>query len=172
MGRCHSGCSSSSITVKSAHFYTKRWYFVLHVARCVIISPFFLFSLSQSVWHHFLASLLPSPSLLFVVFCNAHMVAHHTIFFVCLFFDIPPPLLCPLSFSSFLSFLVSLSVMAYQDGFYGAADLYVSIPLSPLLPHRSPTFSSSCLWVFFFHVWNGTDQTHRDVYFWVFFVVF
>lgn len=38
--------------------------------------------------------------------------------------------------------------MAYQDGFYSAADLYVSIPLSPLLPHSSPTFSPSCLWVF------------------------
>lgn len=144
--RCLSSWNNSSITLKSVHLYTKRWYFVLHVARCVIISPFFLFSLSQSVWHRFLTS-LPQSSLLFVVFCNAHMVAHHTIFLFVFFSDFLPPLLYTLSFSFLLSSL-SLSVMAYQDGFYGAADLYVSIPLSPLRPHSSPTFSPSCLWVF------------------------
>lgn len=128
------------------HLYTKRWYFVLHVARCVIISPFFLFSLSQSVWHCFSHLSLPQSSPSFVVPCNAHMVAHHTISFVD--FSAIDPLSSLFFFFSFPFSSLSLSVMAYQDGFYGAADLYVSITLSPLLPHSSPTFSPSCLWVF------------------------
>lgn len=102
----------------------------MHVARCVIISPFFLFSLSQS------GTIFPplSPSIVTLVylfiFYNAHMVAHHTIFFSSIFHhhsSVPSPLPSVL-LSSLVS--LSLSVMAYQDGFYGAADLYVSIPLS------------------------------------------
>ncbi len=90
---------------------------------------------------------LPPLSLLFVLLCNAHMVAHHTIFL----FRFPSTFhhssLCPCLSSFPFSSPSSLSVMAYQDGFYGAADLYVSIPRSPLLRHSSPTFSPSCLWV-------------------------
>lgn len=55
--------------------------------------------------------------------------------------------------------------MAYQDGFYGAADLYVSIPA--LTPTASLLTYISLLLPVGFQVWNGTDQTRRDVYFWV-----
>lgn len=85
------------------------------------------------------------------------MVAHHTIFFPFCFIlfvltshhrsffyslSVLPPFSCIICFS--------LSVMAYQDGFYGAADLYVSTPASPPLPPSSPTFPLPlvALWVF------------------------
>lgn len=61
--------------------------------------------------------------------------------------------------------------MAYQDGFYGAADLYVSTPASPPLPPSSPTFPLPLVALLGFQVWNGTDQTRRDVYFWVFWLI-
>lgn len=101
------------------------------------------FTICLALFSHLSLS-LSQLSLLFVIFCNAHMVAHHTILWFC--FDSTPPLLSTSSFSCLLSLSLSrspslyLSVMAYQDGFYGAADLYVSIPLSFLLPHCSPTF--------------------------------
>lgn len=124
--------------------------FFLHVARCVIISPFFLFSLSQSVLHRFLTSLSLNrhSCLSFSAMPTWWRITPSFCLFVC--FYILPPLLCTPFFFFFSSFLVSLSlsVMAYQDGFYGAADLYVSIRLSPLLPHSSLCFPPSCLWDF------------------------
>lgn len=124
----------------------------MHVARCVIISPFFLFSLSQS------GTVFPplSPSIVTLFFnfflqCP-HGGASHPFCFSTFHHRSSVPSSSPffLSFLSRLSLSVSLSlsVMAYQDGFYGAADLYVSIALSPLLPRCSPTFSSSCSLVF------------------------
>lgn len=65
------------------------------------------------------------------------MVAHYTIFCFVWTLHHRSSVLSPFPF---LSLSLSLSVMAYQDGFYSAADLYVSIPLSSLLPHSSPTF--------------------------------
>lgn len=117
----------------------------MHVARYVIISLSFLFYLSQSVWHFF-PHIFSSIVTLFVVLCCGHTVAHH-IYFFCLFRFVPftfhyhYSVLCP--FLPLLS--VSLSVMAYQDGFYGAADLYVSIYLNST---ASLLFSPCCLWVF------------------------
>lgn len=113
---------------------TKRWYFVLHAARCVIISPFFsLFSfticttpfshLSQTS-HCFLQRPHGGASQHFCSF------GHST----------------TISLDSFPCSSLALSVMAYQDGFYSAADLYVSISLSPL--HTLPYVSLLCLSVF------------------------
>lgn len=124
----------------------------------------FSFSLSHSVRHFFSHS---SPSIItHLLFPAIPTWWRNTPSF---WFDSPPPLLCLLFlFSSLLlsRFSLPLSVMAYQDGFYGAADLYVSIPLSSLLPRSWSTFSPGCLWVF--QVWNGKEQAHREVYFWVF----
>lgn len=83
------------------YLYTKRWYFVLHVARCVIISPFFLFSLSHSFWHHFLSSPLPFPrtSLLFSALSTRWRNTP-------LYFPLPPPpffIFLPFHHFSFLS---------------------------------------------------------------------
>lgn len=125
-----SGAEVAIVSLLKSHFWYKEVVFCL--ACCTVCNNLTLFSLLS-----FTICLAPfshlSPSTVTFVFCNAHMVAHHTIYFV---LDIPPPLLCVLS-SPFLSLLslLSLSVMAYQDGFYSAADLYVSIP--PL----SSTFS-------------------------------
>lgn len=67
---------------------------------------------------------------LFLLFCFVSLTFHH----------------CSSLLSPFLPLLsVSLSVMAYQDGFYGAADLYVSIYLYST---ASLLFSPCCLWVF------------------------
>lgn len=84
-------------------------FFFLHVARCVIISPFFLFSLSQSVWHRFLTSLSLNrhSCLLFSAMPTWWRITPFFCLFVC--FYIPPPLLCTPYFSFFPSFLVSLS---------------------------------------------------------------
>lgn len=112
----------------------KRWYFVLHVARCVIISPSFLFSLSQPVWHFFPHIFFSIVALICCFTQRPHGGASHLFFFFCfisLIFHHRSSVLSP--FLPLLS--VSLSVMAYQDGFYGAADLYVSIYISTLLPH-------------------------------------
>lgn len=75
---------------------------------------------------------------------NGHTVAHHTTP-VPFRLSTTTPLCSLLSLCSSplcLSVSLSLSVMAYQDGFYGAADLYVSIPLSSPLSHSSPMFST------------------------------
>lgn len=130
----------------------------MHVARCVIISHFFLFSLFT------ICLALSSHLLLSAVLSNAHTVAHYTLFFFFSFFfpptifflfENPPaaPRTSPPFFSFLLFFspflplplplrpLLSLSVMAYQDGFYSAADLYVSMPPCALsavsLPHST-----------------------------------
>lgn len=92
--------------------------------------------------------------------CPHGGASHHFFVLFGLSTTAPPPLSFLPSFLSFSfppSSLVSLSlsVMAYQDGFYGAADLYVSIPLSllycltssPTFPRPLPPFLAS-LWVF------------------------
>lgn len=110
---------------------------VFYLACCTVCNNITLFSLFSFTICLALFSTTPFPllSLLFVVLCNGHTVAHHTnfLFFFILFltFHHRSSVLSP--FLPFLS--VSLSVMAYQDGFYGAADLYVSIYISTLLPH-------------------------------------
>lgn len=108
---------------------------VFCLACCTVCNNLTLFSLLSftTIWHS-----PPPPPHLFcplVAFlcCSAqrpHGGASHLFCFAFL----------PLTFhhrssvlSPFLPLLsVSLSVMAYQDGFYGAADLYVSISISPL----------------------------------------
>lgn len=112
---------------------------------CVIISPFSFFSLSQSARHSFL-----SPSIITLPCFFPATATRWRITPPLFCFNSPPPLLCapssrsppPTPLSVFLSLFLSLSVMAYQDGFYGAADLYVSIPLSSPLSHSSPMFST------------------------------
>lgn len=112
---------------------------------CVIISPFSFFSLSQSARHSFL-----SPSIITLPCFFPATATRWRITPPLFCFNSPPPLLSapssrsppPPPLSVFLSLFLSLSVMAYQDGFYGAADLYVSIPLSSPLSHSSPMFST------------------------------
>lgn len=89
----------------------EKWYFISHVARvCILIThPFSLLFSAPPHNLYFLPLIYHHPSLLF----------YPSLFF--LSFLSSPPLL-----------LLSLSVM-YQEGFYGAADLYVSIPLSSAL---------------------------------------
>lgn len=139
------------------HLHTKRWYFC--PACCTVcnnLTLLSLFSLSQSVWHRF--PIFP-PSIVTLLCCFLHcphggashhffpfcfvlfvLTSHHRSFFYSL--SVLPPFSCIICFS--------LSVMAYQDGFYGAADLYVSTPASPPLPPSSPTFPLPlvALWVF------------------------
>lgn len=113
----------------------------MHVARCVIISPFFLFSLSHILFGTIFS---PHPSF-FLQLCllfSALSTRWRTtpFYFIFLFFISPPhfvclcpsttALLCPLAFPSPAVACLPLSVMAYQEGFYSAADLYVSMPVS------------------------------------------
>lgn len=110
---------------------------VFCLACCTVCNNLTLFSLLSftTIWHS-----PPPPTSFFVLSslflsCSAqrpHGGASHLFCFV--FSSVSwtfhhrssvlSPFLPPLS--------VSLSVMAYQDGFYGAADLYVSIYISPL----------------------------------------
>lgn len=111
------GCNSS-ITLHSVNtFYTKRWYFFLHVARCVIISPFFLFSLSQSVWHRFLTSLSPfnrHSCLLFSAMPTWWRITpSFFVLFVCFLHSTTA-----LPFPFFPSFLVSLSQCDGLSGWF------------------------------------------------------
>lgn len=126
--------SRSTTQSINSFVYKEVVFFLACCTVCNILTLLSLFSFTICLApfsHLFLQSSLFS-------FCNAHMVAHHTFFFVFVW-SFPPSFLWIL-FSPF-SFLMSLSVMAYQDGFYGAADLYVSMPLS-LLPHITPPYVS------------------------------
>lgn len=121
---------------------TREVVFYLACCTCVYINHPPLFSLLSAPPHnlYFLPLLNHHPSLLF----------YPSLFF--LSFLSSPPLL-----------LLSLSVM-YQEGFYGAADLYVSIPLSPALSLSFSPFPSlrQCVCVCV-----CMDQIHRAVYMWV-----
>lgn len=117
----------------------------MHVARCVIISPFFLFSLSLTFFlapFSHLTPPFPSNSVYCFRLCPHGGAPHHFIlfYFIYILFYSPPHFvclcpsatapLCPLAFPSPAVACLPLSVMAYQEGFYSAADLYVSMPVS------------------------------------------
>lgn len=137
------GCNSSS-TPRFVLLFTKRWYFVLHVARCVIISPFCLFSPSQSFWHRY-PTFLPQLSLFLSL--NAHTVAHHTILFP---FNTPPPLLSALPLCPLPSFLLSLSQCDGLSGWFLRCrwslckydSVSSTVSLSPSFPPSVCGFSS------------------------------
>lgn len=138
----HSYISRSIIEYSSKCLHTKRWYFILHVARCVIISPSFLFSLSQSVWHFF-------PPHLFL--CHSYLLFYATAtrwritpFLFLFFFYFPPPLLCTVSFPSFslcLSQCDGLSGWLLRCSWSLCKYIYLYSTASLL-------FSPCCLWVF------------------------
>lgn len=121
---------------------------VFYLACCTVCNNLTLLSL-LSVTHHLFGTVF---LLLFVVFCNGHTVAHHTLLFS--FFHHHSSVL------PFSSLSLSLSVMAYQDGFYSAADLYVSITLfcstASLLTYIFPLLPVGI------QVWNGKDKTRRE----------
>lgn len=109
----------------------------MHVARCVIISPFFLFSPPQSACHSFSLLLNHHPVLPSRPVPSMPTWGRTTPLVFFFPHSLPPnsSLLPPLFLS--LPFCLYTSVMAYQDGFYGAADLYVSMRLTPPLSHPS-----------------------------------
>lgn len=119
--------------------YTKRWYFVLHAARCAIISPVFLLSLSFTICLPLFSSPPPFPNCHPCLLFSALPTwwRNHPFLFSFFWHPSTAPVYFFLSFPPFVVCL-PLSVMAYQEGFYGAADLYVSMPESPPVPHLSP----------------------------------
>lgn len=166
--------SSNSNTLKSVHLYTKRWYLVLHVARCVIISPFFsLLSLTISLAPF---SHLPITfSICCFLLCphggaslHYFLVLFHFDFFSFFFFGFPNT--TPLYSLPFCLFSCCRLSPSQCDGLSGWF-LRCSWPLCKYACLSST--ASLVTYVFLrlpvgFQVWNGADQTHRGVHFWQF----
>lgn len=118
---------------------------VFYLACCTVCNNITLFSLFSFTICLALFSTTPFPlSLLFVVLCNGHTVAHHTIFILFFFFDFPPPLLCTVSFPSFslcLSQCDGLSGWLLRCSWSLCKYIYLYSTASLL-------FSPCCLWAF------------------------
>lgn len=159
------------------HLHTKRWYFC--PACCTVcnnLTLLSLFSLSQSVWHRFP---IFSPSIVTCLLFSAlptwwRITPFFSLLFRFVCFDFPPPLLFLLSICPppFLLYYLFLSQCDGLSGWFLRCSWslckYACLSsTASLVTYLSPP--PCCL--VGFQVWNGMDQTRRDVYFWVFWLI-